>query len=203
MEILGKLFGSTARVKIIRLFLLNQEEGFEVSTIASRAKVTTTVTRSELRLLESIGFIKSKTIFKETLRKKKKVSGWFFDAQFSFTKELESLVIGTGLFSGKELAASFKKAGKIKLLIASGVFLKNNQSPIDLLIVGDSLNKKLLEKNIKDIEAEIGRELVYGIFSVQEFMYRMEMYDKLVWDVIEFEHEKVIATDGFIELLAR
>ena len=60
MEILGKLLGSTARVKIMRLFLLNKEGIFDIKDIEKRSLVRADVIRKELRLLESVGFVKKK-----------------------------------------------------------------------------------------------------------------------------------------------
>ena len=60
MEILGKLFGSEARVKILRLFFLNEEMGFEMKEIEKRTKLKATTVRKEIVALKSIGFIKKK-----------------------------------------------------------------------------------------------------------------------------------------------
>ena len=42
------------------------------------------------------------------------------------------------------------------------------------------------------LEAEIGKELAYAVFDTPDFLYRANMYDKLVRDVIDFPHEKVL-----------
>ena len=41
------------------------------------------------------------------------------------------------------------------------------------------------------MEAEIGSELVYAIFDTKEFTYRLNMYDKLVRDILDFPHEVI------------
>ena len=61
MEILGKLLGTPARVKIMRLFLLNGGQGFENADIIKRAKVSKNLGRKEISLLASTGFIKPKS----------------------------------------------------------------------------------------------------------------------------------------------
>ncbi len=55
MEILGKLFGSPARVKVMKLFLSNEQIPFDNIDISRRAKVTLPALRKELVLLKKVG----------------------------------------------------------------------------------------------------------------------------------------------------
>lgn len=80
----------------------------------------------------------------------------------------------------------------MKLIIISGIFIKNHDSRVDLLIVGDKMKRKKIEEGIKKIEAEIGIELVYAVFETKEFIYRLNMYDKLVRDILDYPHEVVL-----------
>jgi predicted nucleotidyltransferase len=63
---------------------------------------------------------------------------------------------------------------------------------VDVLLVCDKLNKTILNQIIKGLEAEIGKELDYVVFDSNEFKYRLDMYDKLVCDVIDLPHKKLI-----------
>jgi len=65
MDVLAKLFGSPARVKIMRLFLLNGDSIFTTQDIKTKSKVTTAMLRRELVRLKSVGFIKQKSFFQE------------------------------------------------------------------------------------------------------------------------------------------
>ena len=69
MDTLGKLFGSYARVKIMRLFLLNSEDIFENADIVKRSKVTKVLVQKETALLYRAGFIVKKHFIKVTLPK--------------------------------------------------------------------------------------------------------------------------------------
>ena len=179
MEILGKILGNPARVKIMRLFLSNKESSFSSQDIIKRSRVNAVLVRSELRLLNAVGFIK------------KHGQAWFFDFSFKYGVEFENLLVRSESLSNEAILNHFKKVGKIKLFIVAGVFIKNKDSRVDLLIVGDKLNKSKIEKGIKNIEAEVGIELVYAMFETKEFDYRLNMYDKLVRDILDFPHEIV------------
>ena len=58
MEILGKILGSPARVKIMRLFLLNSKNGFSRKDIIKEVVSTQILSVGRLNFLASIDFIK-------------------------------------------------------------------------------------------------------------------------------------------------
>lgn len=193
MEILSKLFGSQAKVRIMRLFLMNRDSVFGIDDIVSRSRVSKSNVRKELNALSSMGFIKSKIINRENSRgTKKKISGFYLNTYFRYLESIRDVLVDPSLLVEDELKDRFKQIGKIKLMISSGVFIGDRESRVDLLIVGDKLKKNIIQQVIKNLEAEIGKELDYVVFDSTEFKYRLDMYDKLVCDVIDLPHEKLI-----------
>jgi hypothetical protein len=177
MDILSKIFGSLARVKIMRLFLLNKDSVFDNKEIVKRSRVNSKLVNQEVKILHSIGFIK------------KNSKGWSFNSSFKYINEIEDLLINSESLDKKVVWDNLKKVGQIKLLIVSGIFIKNKDSRVDLLIVGDKIKKSKTEEGIKKLEAEIGKEIIYAAFETKEFFYRLSMYDKLIRDIIDFPHE--------------
>jgi len=193
METLAKLFGGQARVRIMRLFLLNNINNFELEEVMSRSRVTKANARKEINALTTMNFLKLKLIVKEGSRgAKKKVNAWSLNPDFQYLQALRDILIDPTLLLQEDLPQRFKQVGKIKLMIVSGVFIGNSKSRADVLIVGDKLKKNILQQVIKGLEAEIGKELDYVVFDTEEFKYRLDMYDKLVCDIIELPHEKLI-----------
>ena len=185
MEILGKILGSSARVKIMRLFLLNRSKGFSSKDVAKRSRINPLVVRRELKLLSSIGFIK----------KRSPVSlDWYFNTLFKYGEEFENLLLSSDTLSKQTILDNFKKVGRVKLIIVSGVFIKKHDSRVDLLMVGDKMKRNKIEEGIKKIEAEIGIELAYAMFETKDFIYRLNMYDKLIRDILDYPHEVVLQT---------
>jgi len=217
METLGKLFSSDALVKVMRLFLMNKDESFDMADIVDRSRVKAESAKMEIKLLQDIGFLKPKTFVKETVKDgketkatarrrdieidpvivKKKCQGWMLDPRFPYIRPLQALLIETETLEREDLASKFKNVGKIKLLLAAGVFIQDEESRVDLLIVGDGLKRKTIEEIIGRLEAELGTELDYAVFDTEDFKYRLDMYDKLVCDILEFPHERVIVSPGF------
>ncbi|MEK7113197.1 MAG: hypothetical protein AAB873_00025 [Patescibacteria group bacterium] len=180
MEILGKILGSQARVKVMRLFLLNSKKGFARKEIIQRSRVNPSALDREIKLLASVGFIK------------KHNDAWFFETTFRYKAELERLLIGAESLDEKTLIDKFKKAGKLKFLLLSRNFIKNKDTRVDLLIVGDQLKRGKIEEEINKLEAEMGTELVYVVFDTKEFLYRINMYDKLVRDILDYPHKVIL-----------
>lgn len=182
MEILGKILGTPSRVKMMRLFISNRGKVFTTKEVVKRSRINQDSARKELHLLSSVSFIK------------KKGDGWSFNPLFKYGEEFENLLLGLDNLDNQSIINNFKKAGRIKLIIVSGVFIKNDDSRVDLLVVGDKIRRGRIEEEIRKIEAEMGRELIYAIFETKEFLYRLNMYDKLVRDIVDYPHEVVFET---------
>jgi hypothetical protein len=180
MEVLGKILGNPARVKIMRLFLLNRGKGFTGKEVVKRSRVNPLAVRRELKLLASVNFIKRRT------------KDWSFNSFFKYGEEFEDLLLSSDTLSKQAILNNFKNVGRVKLIIISGVFIKNHDSRVDLLIVGNKMKRSKITEGIRKIEAEIGVELVYAIFDTKEFLYRLNMYDKLVRDILDYPHEVVL-----------
>ncbi len=200
MEILEQLFGSAAKVKIMRLFLFSPTTVFDLKDIEERAKVKLPAARKEIHGLEKIGLLKKKAFVKEvkqtrgkkTILRKQKMVGWILDTKFYYLIPLQNFLIHLNPLRHREIVKKLGSVGKIKLLIISGVFIQQMESRIDILIVGDNLRKHAVEAVIAGIEAEIGKELRYSTFETADFQYRLGMCDKLVRDILDYPHEKVI-----------
>ena len=198
VEILGKLFGGVAKVRIMRLFLLNPDRGFEVKDVTARSRVSGAAARKEVAGLASFGFIKRKSFMKEISNSRskkvraKKVPGWMLNPNFEYLSQMKNFLIDADFMKREDLVDRFKPAGKVKLLLTSGVFRKDEESRVDFLLVGDNLKRGYLEQTIKSLEAEIGKELAYAVFTTEDFIYRLNMYDKLVRDILDFPYDKVI-----------
>src|SRR3989344_3439316 len=204
MEILGKLFGTPEKVKIMRLFLFNQEQPFDLVGVASKTKSVVREVRREISELEKIGLVKKRIFFKDVKKEigkrseivKKKTSGWILNNTFPYLAELQGLLINAQLIRHGDILKRLSRVGKLKAVIVAGVFIQDLDSRVDILIVGDNLRKFALDSAIKTIESEIGRELNYTAFETQDFLYRLGVCDKLIRDILDYKHEKILDKIG-------
>jgi predicted transcriptional regulator len=200
MEILAKLFGSKERVRIMRYVLAHEKDSFDVATVAEALKISTIDVRRELKLLESVTFVKKTTYNKQTVKKKgkqeyvekKKTDGYKINATFIYLDNFKNLLLEKEELAPLEVFEHFKKLGKIDLFLMSGVFQGNTRGDIDLVIVGKSLKKTKIEEKIAEIERFIGTELKYALFDTAEFEYRYMMYDRFVRELFHGQSIEVV-----------
>lgn len=203
MEILEKIFGGSAKVKIMRLFLYNPKTIYDKVSISGRARVPLESISKEMSHFERIGLVRRRQCVKEEAPEigekkgpKKKVVGWVLDSTFPYLLPLQGLLINPDMIKHQAILRRIMSAGKIKLLILSGLFIQDPASRVDLLIVGDNLRKGALENILRNIEAELGKELRYAAFETADFKYRISVYDKLIRDILDYPHEKVLDKIG-------
>ncbi len=200
MDTLGTIFGSEARVKIMRLFLFNPEEIFDVGMVSDKSKVNKNLAKKEILILEKAKLIKKRD-FNKIIQKKKrgkivsakvKSHGYCLNQDFSYITALKQLLIKTKTLEGGEIVRRLSKVGKLKLVVVAGIFTQDKNSRVDMFVVGDNISKSSLNNVIKSMEAELGRELAYAFFETQDFQYRLAMYDKLVRDVLDYPHQVLL-----------
>ena len=122
--------------------------------------------------------------------------GYSLDAKFLYLQPLKNLLVTVSLHADESLIRKFATVGKLKLLVASGVFIREWDTRVDLLIVGDELNMTRLDMVMKTLEAEVGKELTYSAFETEEFEYRLGIHDRLVRDILDAPHTTLIDKFG-------
>lgn len=184
MDLLSKLFGSPARLKLLRLFIFNDDTAFSLADAAFRARTNKDATKKELAVLVAAGVIKKKT--------GKGVSGYVANKRFPHYDALATFVRATTDISDTDAIATLKKAGSLRLVALSGLFTGAIESKVDLLVVGDKLEEKHLATAVRALEAELGRELRYASFTTEEFRYRQGVYDRLLRDLFDYPHRAIL-----------
>lgn len=193
MEILEKLFGTAARVKLMRLFLFNPSSFYSPKEIAARTAISSAEIKKDIRALTAIGMVRSREVVREVSgksakQKNKKTVVFGLDPKFTYLAALKNLLITASLRADESLVKKLAKSGKLKFVLASGVFLHEWDTRVDLLIVGDDLHMGNIQKAISAIEAEIGKELSYSAFETEDFEYRLGIHDRLIRDILDSPH---------------
>lgn len=196
-QILEKLFDSPAKVRLLKLFLRNDSAFFSAEDIVSKIHIGARHARKEVEKLNDINFFKIKTVkikikhnFKKT--KLKKVIVYGVNHDFVFYPELKNLVSKSNPASEYNLKNGIQKIGKIKLVILSGLFINSESSRIDLVVVGEGISPKKLERFLSNLEAEVGKDIRYVVLTSEEFNYRLSMFDRFLRDVLDYPHKKII-----------
>lgn len=200
---LGQLFGSNARVKILKIFLFNPEERYYIRQLARDLKLQVNSVRRELDNLEKFGILISAQITSEEAETKGKSVNTAQDSQekkyyqanadFVLFEEIKALIIKAQILYGRDFISKLNKAGNAKLLVLSGKFVNEPDFPVDLLVVG-RFDKVKLVRLIKELERELGREINYVLMDTREFNYRREITDVFLYNILAGKN--IIAVDN-------
>jgi len=201
MEILERLFGSSTRVRVMKFFLFNPEELLEKKEIIKKTKSSLTAIQKELKDLCDIGLLKKRVFIKSSQTKsgrtkKQKIQGFALNPAFKYLNNLKTLIINNEPFNHNEIIKKLNKVGKLKLIVVSGLFIQNEDSRLDLFVVGDDIKDRLVKGVISKMESEIGKELRYSFFTTADFKYRYGVCDRLVRDVFDYPHQIVVDRIG-------
>jgi hypothetical protein len=179
VDTLSKLFGSTSRVKLLRLFLFNPSQTFTVSEAAERSRVPGREVSRELGNFADIQLLSKNN--------RGRVAHYTLNQEFPYLSALQNLLLNASA-RADDIYERIKRVGVVKLVVVSGIFVGEWEGRVDLLIVADKVREGALEKHMRVLESEIGREIHYALLTTQEFFYRLNMNDHLLRDVLDYTH---------------
>ncbi len=195
---LAILFGSTARVKLLRFFLFNPSKEFLFDDISKRARLVRRTARTEMSALEKAGVIRQKNVLIEVPGKKKKMKAiaYALNKDFQELQALQTFLFETAPIDGKNLLKHLRKAGPLDFVGISGVFLRNFEQRLDVMVAMKKFSQASIEKAIRSLEAEVGIEVRFAAMSSEDLMYRVGMYDKLTRDFFDYSHQVLVDKIG-------
>lgn len=189
------LFGSKTRLKLLRVFFDNPEKKFFVRELTRLVGAQINSIRRELKhLLGAQVIIPSKApvgdgriLPAEGLRKY-----YGLNQDGVINVELQSLLLKAQIWGERQLVEVIKRLGNVEYLVLSGRFTGAKEAPTDLLVVGNT-SRKELARLARLFESEFGGEVRYTAMTVKEFLYRRDVADKFLTDLLENNH--LVAVD--------
>jgi DNA-binding transcriptional ArsR family regulator len=180
---------SRVRVKMFELFFAHETEMYYVREITREINEEINAVRRELERMLGAGILKSEQRGNRLY--------YFVNTRYLFFQELQQMIIKTtGL--GKKIRKYLRKLGTISFVMFSGRYAKGlapRQGEVDILIVGEVVLPELTAL-VKEEEARIGREINYGVFSLQEFEFRKTRRDPFIMDVLFGSRVMVVGSDA-------
>ncbi len=179
---LNALFGSEARTKILNLLLLPNEQKYYLQQIARDLRLPANSVRRELEKLEEFGLVSEEKIAPADGRAEKK----YFCANKGFVlyPEIKALLVKAQILSSQKFLNGLQKICQPKFLALTGSFTNYPEAQTDLLIVG-RLKRHTFLKLIRELEKDLGREINYTIMDEKEFLYRREIMDIFLYQILE------------------
>ena len=177
------LFSDSNRLRLIKYFIRNPENFSEKTEIAKCLNVRRDIIERQAKHLVAHNFLKARRIGR--------VAQYSLNNKFYLYAEIKNLVNKSIPINDDDLVLKLQGIGKIQVALVAGVFINNDNSRADMVIVG-RINPTRLNKFIKFMESQICRELNFVVMTTEEFKYRYKMFDRFVHDMLEFPHKKII-----------
>ncbi len=201
---LAILFGNQARVKLLRFFLFNPTQEFSFDDISRRAKLVRRTARTEINALERAEVIKKIIMHvpHKTKNTKVRVQGFTLNDKFPQLASLQTFLFETAPINGTTVLKHMRKVGPLDFVACTGVFVREFDRRLDLIVAMKKLNEGKIEVAIRALEAELGIEIRYATFTREDILYRVGMHDKLTRDVFDYPHQVLIDKIGVRNELA-
>ncbi|MDR1300176.1 MAG: winged helix-turn-helix domain-containing protein [Candidatus Nomurabacteria bacterium] len=187
---IDSLFGSKTRVKLLRLFMNNPTEAYYVREITRRIDEQINSVRRELKNLGLVGIIQSKAVKNQLY--------YSANRSYRFYKEFKNIFSNrkSEYESIDEDLSDFMAIGDVKLILQTGK-LTGNDCEVDLLVVGESLNKTRLKLLVKSMEKD-SAALNYVTMPFSDFYYRMSIRDRFIYDIIDSDYNVLLDVNGIL-----
>jgi len=199
------LFGSQARVKLLRFFLFNPSKEFTFDEISKRARLVRRTARTEMNALERAEVIKKKQFYaqEEGSDKKVRAIGYSLNRSFVNLQSLQTFLFETAPINGKTVLKHLRKAGAVDFVALAGIFVRDFDQRLDILVAIKKYSPTKIEAAIRSLESELGVEIRFAAFESADLIYRVGMYDKLTRDIFDYPHQIIVDKIGVKDELPR
>ncbi len=194
MQILENFLGGQNKVKLWKVFLLNNTREFFLKDLIKLTKIKHDTLIVELRDLMRLGLIKA--------GKRDKVITYKTNKAFPLLAEITEMILSVVPRSVDKILEKLNRLNRLKTVLLSGFFTSqlgseksfssSTNSKIDLLLVFEKIPDNV-DIIISELEYSIGKELSYSALDQTDFKYRHSIGDKLIRDVLDFDH--IVAMD--------
>ncbi len=189
--ILDNLFGSRVRVKLLKLLFRQHPATFSMAELATRIQEPSFIARRELNVLRDIGLVR------RSRGPGKTADRFGLDPDFDFFPEMRELILKPSPAETDRLVKRINALGRVKLAVVAGIFVSRPddltyETPADLFVVGDDIDRPRLAKFLKALEAEVGAEIRFSVMEKDEFQDRYKYFDRFIRVLMEGPHRKII-----------
>lgn len=200
---LERIFNSELKIKLINLFLSQAEEKlFSYAEIAKLLSLKGKTWRRDIDDLIETGLFKLTTVSAleqeakgeikkdqvkndKTIKTDKTFLG--LNKDFFIFSEIKSLFAKSRVLEAQKIFTDMETACHPQLVLLTGKFINKNDSPIDLLVVGN-ISRRLFSRFLLELESAMGEEINYSIMTEEEFKYRRYVMDIFLYNIINNDH---------------
>lgn len=183
---LENLLNTKLKQKLLNVFFGFPKRGFSAFELRALTRSANPFLNKTLR-----EFVKAEVI--EVIVKGKK-RYYRINQHFRLYDELRDLALSPEMEMEDEVCKKLKQIPNLKLIVLSGIFTFQPRHSIDLLMVGEDINRFRLQKIMSEIEKITDEDIKYAVMNAEEYNYRRMMNDRLIRDILDYPHLIVLNT---------
>lgn len=203
IQLLEQFFDGSVKLKLWKVFSLNTHKQFTLKDLTRLTK-----TKSDLIIVALKDMMKQGVVHGEKKgivndkQEKEKVIVYSVAKDFPLLQEITQLILTAIPRSSERVLQELCNLQRLKTVLLSGFFTSKlglssslfsaTQSPIDMLLIFEKIPSNVSE-TMAELEHKLGRDLRYAALDQDDFKYRHSIGDKLIRDVLDFDH--IVAMD--------
>jgi predicted nucleotidyltransferase len=193
--VLDRLIASSARVKILKLLLLNEEKRYYQREIAELVGLPVRAVQREGARLTAIGL----------LHRIEDGNRVYFQVNTAcpIFPELKRILLKTVALD-LLLSEALVRDGRIEVAFIYGSYAANQEtvaSDVDLFVIG-SISGRQLSAALRPVQAEIQREFSHHLVTPEEYRERLSRQDGFLRNVLEGPKIFVVGNEEKLRTLA-
>lgn len=185
MTILEQVLGSSQQIHVLRFFLFHPDEEFTIAQLQARIGRRYVGSGNPVRSLFRLGCLSEGRSEGATHPTYRMNTSWLLFPEF------RALFVKAQLLVEHDVVRRLEQAGRVQLLILTGMFVGNRTGATDVLIVG-TVNQKRVTRLLKSFERDLEQEVRYTILTPLEYRYRKNVGDRFLYDILEGRHLVVL-----------
>ena len=198
---LDSIIGDAVRVKLLRVFALNQNAVYTAKEFAKIIRKKEPAVRSLLRNLERDGVVKKKRI--PAARRKsegiREMNGYGFNKRYPHREFLTTLVRNSMPTEQDVLAKRLARVPGVECIITVDVFVDQPTALTDVIIAFSQDSEMAARHLIRDAEKTVGRELRCVFLSVNDLIHRIQVNDRFIRGILDGAHRVHLDKQGIFE----
>ena len=184
---LNSIVGDDTRVKLLRVFALNQDFVYTVGNFVGTLRKREQSVKTALKLLERDGIIRKKKI-PLAGREEDSVArgiGYGFNKRYAHREFLKKIVQESMPTERDFLVKKIVRVPGVRYVVVADVFIEKPKEGVDLVIASSENNEIELKSLVQESERVIGRELRCVFLTVNDLLHRVRTNDKFIRDILE------------------
>ena len=183
LDPLHALFASPELLRTLRFLTFNEDSFFTKDDLSKLLTIKKTSLTKVLKQLEQSELIR-------TSRRGRNIR-YRIDSKHQLFEQLADFVRYDHEANKKKIKSLFKSEAGVSGLVLSGRFTGNSRAEADLIVITKEGESKKLLQAIQALGYQAGFEPSYLALTPDEFEYRRDMNDRVVRNVVDFDHYKV------------